>query len=167
MKRRYAIDDFRQAVSLIRKTVPLVAITTDVMVGFPGESAAEFEESYLFCKEMGFANMHVFVYSTRPGTLAARMSGQVNDKVKKERSRKMLELVKEAASEFRRRFIGADLVVLWENEIEPGSGLYSGLSQNYIRAYTESSVTLTNQLLNVRPVRLYKDGLRVEIKNED
>jgi len=167
MKRRYSIDDYRQAVSLIRKLVPDVSITTDIMVGFPGESVEEFEESYLFCKEMNFADMHVFVYSPRPGTLAARMSGQVSDKVKKERSRKMLELAKESACNFCKRFKGADLTVLWENEVEPGSGVYSGLSHNYIRAYTEDSKPLTNQLLHGRPVRLYKDGLWVELKDED
>ena len=167
MKRRYSIDDYRQAVSLIRTLVPDVSITTDMMVGFPGESVEEFEESYLFCKEMNFADMHVFVYSPRPGTLAARMSGQVSDKVKKERSRKMLELAKESACKFCKRFKGADLIVLWENEVEPGSGVYSGFSHNYIRAYTESSKPLANRLLKVRPVRLYKDGLWVELKYED
>ncbi len=167
MKRRYSLNDYSQAVSLIRNVVPDVSITTDVMVGFPGESVAEFKESYSFCKEMGFADMHVFVYSARPGTLAVRMSGQISDDVKRERSRRMLELTKESAGKFSRGFIGVDLAVLWENEVEPGSGVYSGLSHNYIRTYTESRQQLANRLMHVRPARLYRNGLWVELKYED
>jgi threonylcarbamoyladenosine tRNA methylthiotransferase MtaB len=167
MRRYYSVDDYKKAVSLIRKTVPDVAITTDVMVGFPGESIEEFEESYLFCKEIDFADIHVFTYSPRPGTLAARMPGQVSDKLKKERSQRMLQLAKEGANRFRKRFLGRELKVLWENEVTSGSGVYSGLSHNYIRVFTESSETLTNQLRSVRVVRTDNQGLWGDIAGED
>jgi threonylcarbamoyladenosine tRNA methylthiotransferase MtaB len=167
MRRRYSLDDYRQAVSLIRNAVPDVAITTDIIVGFPGESVDEFEDSYLFCKEMDFADIHVFVYSARPGTLAGRMPGQVSDKLKKERSQRMLKLAQSSARRFRKRFLGLELVVLWENEVEPDTDIYSGLSQNYIRAYIRRNEKLTNRFLRVVPSRLYKDGLWVEAKDED
>jgi threonylcarbamoyladenosine tRNA methylthiotransferase MtaB len=167
MRRHYSLDGYRQAVSLIRNAVPDAAITTDIIVGFPGENDTEFEDSYLFCKEMDFADIHVFSYSARPGTLAARMPGQVHDRQKKERNQRMLELAQSNTRRFRKRFLGREIVVLWENEIEPGANIYSGLSQNYIRAYIRRSEKLTNRFLRVVPSRLYKDGLWVEAKHED
>ena len=167
MRRHYSVDDYRQAVSLIRKTVPDVAITTDIMVGFPGESIEEFEESYRFCKEIDFANIHVFSYSPRPGTLAARMPEQVSEKLKKERSLRMVWLGQESASRFCQRFLGRDLMVLWEKEVAPGSGIYSGLSNNYIRVFTESSETLANQFRSVYLVRLHNHGIWGDVRGED
>ena len=167
MRRHYSVEDYRQAVSVIRKTVPDVAITTDIMVGFPGESAEEFEESYRFCEEIDFANIHVFSYSPRPGTLAARMVRQVDDRLKKERSLRMLELAQQSARKFYQRFLRQNMAVLWEKEVAPGSGIYSGLSHNYIRVFTQSSEPLTNQFRLVRVVRLYRQGLWGEVTGED
>ncbi len=167
MGRRYSIDDFITTVSLIRKMVPDVAITTDIMVGFPGESTEEFDEGYRFCKEMGFAAIHVFTYSARPGTPAARMPAQIGDSIRKDRSLKMLHLARESAERFQKRFLGRDLSVLWENEVKPGSDVYSGLSQNYIRTFIRSNKRLINQICPVSPTRLDKEGLWVEIKDEN
>ncbi len=167
MGRRYSVDDFITTVSLIRKMVPDVAITTDIMVGFPGESTEEFDEGYRFCKEIGFAAIHVFTYSARPGTPAARMPAQIGDSIRKDRSLKMLHLAKESAERFQKRFLGRDLSVLWENEVKPGSDVYSGLSQNYIRTFIRSNKRLINQICSVSPTRLDKEGLWVEIKDEN
>ena len=167
MRRRYSVDDYRQAVYSIRKAVPDVAITTDVVVGFPGETLEEFEESYRFCEEIDFANIHVFSYSSRPGTLAARMSEQVSDKLKKERSLRMLELARRSLRRFCQRFLGQNMTVLWEQEVAQGGGVYSGLSQNYIRVFTRSSEPLTNQFCSVRLIRLHNNGLWGEIIGED
>jgi threonylcarbamoyladenosine tRNA methylthiotransferase MtaB len=167
MRRHYSTADYRQAVSLIRKAVPDAAITTDVMVGFPGESNEEFEESYCFCQEIGFANIHVFSYSSRPGTLAVRMLGQVNDRLKKGRSLQMLGLAQQSAQKFCQRFLGQDTMVLWEKELAPDSGVYSGLSHNCIRVFTESLQPLTNQLLPVRLIQLHNRGLWGEVISED
>ena len=167
MKRHYSVEDYRRAASLIRKIVPDAAMTTDIMVGFPGERAEEFEESYRFCEEIDFANIHVFSYSPRPGTLAARMVRQVDDRLKKERSLRMLELAQRSVRKFCQRFLGQNMVVLWEKEVAPGSGVYSGLSHNYIRVFTQSSEPLTNQFCLVRVVRLYKQGLLGEVTGED
>ena len=156
MNRRYSIGDFKPAVSLIRAMVPEVAITTDVMVGFPGETQAEFEESYNFCREMEFARIHVFSYSRRGGTLASQLPNQISDGVKKERSQRMLALAEESALNFRRRFLGRVVPVLFEKR---SNGVWSGLTGNYIKVYTRSSEDLTNKLLPVRLAEVRKDGV--------
>jgi threonylcarbamoyladenosine tRNA methylthiotransferase MtaB len=167
MRRRYSLDDYMKAVSLIRKAVPDAAITTDIVVGFPGETAEEFEGSYSFCQEIDFANIHVFAYSSRPGTLAARMLGQVSDRLKKERSLRMLELARQHAHKFCQRFLGCSMPVLWEREVAPGSGVYSGLSDNYIRVLTQSSNPLSNKFCLVRLIRIHNQGLWGEVTGED
>jgi threonylcarbamoyladenosine tRNA methylthiotransferase MtaB len=149
MKRRYTTADYQRAVDLIRQAVPGVAVTTDVIVGFPGETEAEFEQSYSFCKQMQFARIHVFSYSPRPGTQAALMPRQVEDKVKRERSRRMLALARANIRNFKRKFLGKTMLVLWEKET---CGIWSGLTDNYIRAYAKSDQDLTNRLLPVKLV---------------
>ena len=156
MKRHYSISDYEQSLSLIRNLVPEAAITTDIMVGFPGETDEEFEESYDFCRRVEFARIHVFSYSPRQGTQAARLPHQVSDRVKKERSQKMLALAKESAQNFSRRFLGRTMAVLFEQQ---SNGVWSGHTANYIKVYTKSSNDLTNKLLPVRLVEIYKDGV--------
>ena len=104
MKRCYTTADYQQAVSLIREVTPEAAITTDVIVGFPGETEAEFQESFSFCQRMGFARIHVFPYSPRQETEAAQMPNRVADKTKRERTQKMLALAEESARHFRQKF---------------------------------------------------------------
>jgi threonylcarbamoyladenosine tRNA methylthiotransferase MtaB len=149
MKRRYTTADYQRAVDLIRQAVPGVAITTDVIVGFPGETEAEFEQSYNFCKQMQFARIHVFSYSPRPGTQAALMPNQVEDKVKRERSRRMLALGRACLRNFRKGFLGETMMVLWEKGT---CGVWFGLTDNYIRVHTKSDQDLTNQILPVKLV---------------
>jgi threonylcarbamoyladenosine tRNA methylthiotransferase MtaB len=156
MKRGYSVGDYEEMVSLIRVNVPDVAITTDVMVGFPGETEAEFEESFSFCQRMEFARIHVFSYSRRSGTEAAQLPDQIGDRVKKGRSQKMLRLAAESAGNFHQRFLGRTMPVLFEQR---SSGVWSGLTANYIKAYTRSSDDLANKLLPARLVELYRDGV--------
>lgn len=153
MRRRYDSARFREAMNMIRDIIPGTSVTTDVMVGFPGEGEAEFRESYEFCREMKFAALHVFSYSPRPGTAAAAMSVKVAEKIKKERSRQMLELAALSAQQFAGSFTGSARKVLWENEVRPGSGIYSGLTDNYIRAYAASTADLTNSITQARLIR--------------
>jgi len=160
MKRGYSVGDYEEMVSLILASVPDVAVTTDVMVGFPGETEAEFEESFSFCQRMEFARIHVFSYSRRSGTEAAQFPDQIGDRVKKERSQKMLRLAEESASSFRQRFLGRTMPVLFEQR---SNGVWSGLNGNYIKVYTRSGEDLANKLLLVRLVKLYKDGVWGEI----
>ncbi|MGD9118171.1 MAG: tRNA (N(6)-L-threonylcarbamoyladenosine(37)-C(2))-methylthiotransferase MtaB, partial [Dehalococcoidia bacterium] len=106
-------------------------------------------ESYDLAKQMQFARIHVFPYSPRPGTKAADMPHHVVDKVKQERSRKMLALGRACVRDFRKRFVGQTVTVLWEKQSD---GVWSGLTDNYIRVSTKSDKDLTNQLLPVRLV---------------
>jgi len=160
MGRHYSADDFEQTVALIRSVVPDAAITTDVIVGFPGETEDESQESYNFCKKLSFVRIHVFPYSSRPATAAAQMPGQVRAQVKKSRSQKMLALAEESACDFRQQFLGRTMPILWEQK---SNGLWSGLSDNYIKVYIRSNDDLTNELLPVKLVKLYKDGVWGEI----
>jgi len=145
MKRRYLSDDFGQAVSLIRENVPDAAITTDIITGFPGETGHDFEESYNFCQKMGFARIHVFPYSIRSGTEAAHLPDQVDDKVKQQRTQKMLNLAKESSVQFRQRFSGRTMTVLWEQQTADNH--WTGVTGNYIRVQTKSDNNLANQLI--------------------
>lgn len=160
MKRRYSLADYLGAVSLIRDCVPEAAITTDVIVGFPGETEAEFRESYEFCRQMQFARIHVFPYSPRPGTEAARLPQVVKNSVKRQRCQEMLALAREGAQGFYRHFSGRAMEVLWEKK---AGGTWSGLTGNYIRVYTRSHQDLANRLLPVKLGAAYKDGLWGEV----
>ena len=167
MKRSYSLDQYQTAIDLIRKEVQEAAITTDIMVGFPGESDEEFEESYSFCQQAGFANIHVFPFSLRPETAAASMPGQIKDGVKKEHSQRMLELSKSCRRRFGEQFLGQTMPVLWEKETTPGSGIYSGLTSNYIRVFAHSEKPLSNEITPVRLVALGNQGIQGEIVNEN
>ena len=148
MQRRYSIAEYQQTVSLIRDMVPGVAITTDVIVGFPGETDAEFEESYNFCRQMKFARIHVFPYSPREGTEASQMPRMIEDKTKRQRSQKMLALARESAGNFRQQFSGKTMTVLWEAKTD--SNIWSGLTDNYLRVYTRSSDDLANKVASFK-----------------
>ncbi len=155
MKRRYSIKEYGNAISLLRK-IPDVAITTDVIVGFPGESVDDFEESFNFYKYMNFARVHVFPFSLRPGTQAADMNGQINAMIKKQRSQLMITLAEQSAKKFKKKFLGEMRYVLWEKEI---NGVWSGLTANYIRVYAKNDRDLANKMTRVELEKLYKDGV--------
>ena len=165
MRRCYSLDDYQEAMAVIRQ-IPGVAITTDIMVGFPGESDEEFERSYRFCQQAGFANIHVFPFSPRPGTAAAKMSNQIGDEVKKERSRRMLKLSWISKRNFEEQFLGQTMPVLWEKEVNLGEGIYSGLTDNYIRVFTRSEKPLTNKLLPAKLMEFYDLGVWGELVSE-
>ncbi len=156
MKRRYSISDYRRSVSLIRTLVPEAAITTDIIVGFPGETSAEFEQGYKLCQKLEFARIHVFPYSPREGTQASQMPDQVEEKVKKQRSQRMLALARESAQSFSRQFLGKTMPVLWEKQTD---GIWSGHTDNYIRVYTKSNEDLTNKVLPVKLTETRRDGV--------
>jgi len=148
MKRKYTPADYLRAVELIRKEVPPVAITTDIIVGFPGETDSEFKENLALCKLIGFARIHVFSYSPRSGTEAAKMAGQVADKVKKERSQQMLMLAEESLQRFKENFAGEEMDVLWEKQTDDGD--WTGITGNYIRVFAKSKDDLGNKVRAVK-----------------
>lgn len=163
MSRSYSLDQYQRTVNLIKEKIPEVAITTDIMVGFPGESDEEFEQSYSFCQQAGFANIHVFPFSPRPETAAARMPEQIKDKVKQERNRRMLELSRSCQRRFCEQFLGQTTPVLWEKETSPGSNIYSGLTVNYIRVFTHSEKPLSNEITPVKLVEFHNQGIWGEV----
>ncbi len=163
MKRRYNTAGYQRAVSLIREAVPEAAITTDIIVGFPGETGAEFQASYDFCRQIEFARIHVFPYSRRRETEAAQIPHQVEDKIKKQRSQEMLSLAEESDYNFKRLFLGRTMSVLWEKQ---AGGIWSGLTGNYIKVYTGNDKDLTNRLLPVKLESVWRDGMSGEVSRE-
>lgn len=156
MNRRYDTAAFRKTVSLIRSHLPDVAITTDIIAGFPGETDEEYRASLNMCREMGFARIHVFPYSRRPGTAAATMPGQVPNSIKTQRNRNLGIVSKESVESYRQKFTGRTMDVLWETQ---SNGIWSGYTTNYIRIYMRSERNLTNQITQVMLQELYKDGI--------
>jgi threonylcarbamoyladenosine tRNA methylthiotransferase MtaB len=150
MRRPYSTTDYKRVIDRIREAIPGVAITTDIIVGFPGETQNEFAASYDLCQRMGFANIHVFPYSERPDTQAALLPNKIDERVKKERRDAMLKLAKECTCNFREQFKDHTMMVLWEQGCN--NRFWSGLSDNYIRVVTQSNETLKNQLTAVKLV---------------
>jgi len=161
MNRRYRAGEYQQVVALIRNMVPDVAITTDIIVGFPGESEAEFLESYELSQQMGFARIHVFPYSPRDGTEAAQFPDTLSPQIKRERTKRMLSLACQSTRNFNQKFLGKIMPVLWEKRSP--EGVWSGLTPNYIKVYTESNKDLTNKLLPVKLAEIRDDGVWGEI----
>jgi len=149
MGRAYSIADYERAADMAREAIPDLALTADVMVGFPGESEAEFSESYRFCERMGFAAVHVFPYSARPATKAARMADKVGDSEKKRRCQAMLDLAHRSASSFRERFVGRRMNVLWEGNKD---GIWFGLTDNYLRVFLSGQEPLHNKIVATKVV---------------
>ena len=136
MNRHYTKEEFKEAVDCIRRAFPLAAITTDVIVGFPGETEEDFQESMRFISEIGFYDLHIFKYSRRKGTRADEMKEQITEKMKKERSKILLDLALKDSEKFRKQFIGKKTEVLIEEvrELE-GQTYYTGFNKEYIRFY--------------------------------
>ncbi|MBK9782157.1 MAG: tRNA (N(6)-L-threonylcarbamoyladenosine(37)-C(2))-methylthiotransferase MtaB [Anaerolineales bacterium] len=135
MARKTTPDSFRGLVQAARSIMPDVAITTDLIAGFPGETDEEFSETLNFVREMNFSGGHVFTYSPRPGTGAARMKGQIKLEVGKRRNRILQAAIEESATSYREKFIGQTMSVLWESTTEYGEYGWrmEGWTGNYLR----------------------------------
>ncbi|MGF7084217.1 threonylcarbamoyladenosine tRNA methylthiotransferase MtaB [Lachnospiraceae bacterium PF1-4] len=150
MNRRYSANEYRESVTLLRKYFDYPALTTDVIVGFPGETEEEFQESYDFIAEMNFYETHVFKYSKREGTKAASMAGQVPEPVKTLRSGRLLELCKINKKAFEERLIGTTQEVLIEETVlRDGKSLQIGHTKEYIKVGEELPEDCTNQFVNI------------------
>ncbi|MDY6912156.1 MAG: radical SAM protein, partial [Chloroflexota bacterium] len=164
MGRDYSTDEYETALNMIREAMPDIAVTTDVIVGFPGETDDEFEQSYSFCQRIGFADLHIFAYSIRPGTPSAQMTGKVPDKIKKDRSLAMLNMAWHSARDYRRGFTGKTVPVLWEEQ--KGNNIWIGRTDNYIKIMTRSVVSLCNRLINARLGDECEDALWGELEED-
>ncbi|MEE8137413.1 MAG: tRNA (N(6)-L-threonylcarbamoyladenosine(37)-C(2))-methylthiotransferase MtaB [Thermoanaerobaculia bacterium] len=156
MRRPYEPLQFAELVETIRAAVPGVAITTDLIVGFPGESEDEFAESLRFTDEMRFARVHAFPYSSRAGTEAAKLPNHVPHPVTKERMQRALGVARRSERRFWRRHLGREAQVLWETRRR---GLWMGMTDNYLRLVTRSRQDLAQRLGSARPEEVTEDGL--------
>ena len=148
MNRKYGANQYEEAVKLLRKYLPNVALTTDIIVGFPGESEEAFLESYDFAKKIGFSKVHVFPYSPKRGTPAAARKDQLPNAVKSERSHKLLALSAQMAEAFIESQRGRVLDVLFEKEME--DGIFEGYSANYMKVCVKGDTSLANQVIPTR-----------------
>ena len=146
MNRRYTTEQFKEIVRLLRNAYSDVNLTTDIIVGFPGETDEEFNKTYQFLKEIKFYKMHIFKYSPRKGTKAAVMLNQINGDIKEERSKKLIELSDRNEIEYNKSYIGKNVEVLFEEEKD---GMYKGHTQNYIMVYCQSKENLDNKIIDV------------------
>ncbi len=156
MRRPYTAESFGRLIARVRAAVPGVAVTTDVIVGFPGESAEEHEESLSTVAALGFAKVHVFPFSPRPGTAAASLSGAVPAPELRQRMSRMLAAAERSELAFRTAHLGRREVVLWER---PKDGTGRGLTDNYIRVFSPDGAALWNRLGEVELLALAPGGM--------
>jgi len=162
MRRSYTTAEYRQLVKNLRARIPDVAITTDVMVGFPGETEKQHQNSLAFVEEMEFAALHVFKYSPRAGTKAAGFAEQIPPDVKEERSRAMIALGKKLRENFARKHLGRTLKVLAEQKTV--EGLWEGHTPNYLKVYFPSDQDVRGKILPVELIEYEGDHLLGEVK---
>lgn len=165
MARKTSPEAFAGLVDLARRMIPGVAITTDIIAGFPGESETEFAESLDFVRRMDFAAGHVFTYSSRPGTPAARYPNQVAPAVRKARGASLRTVTIASSLAYRSRYLGQTVEVLWESagSLGPDGWRLSGLTSNYLRVEALAPQSLWNQLTPVRLTGLTEHGLEGEL----
>ena len=165
MARKTTPQRFAAMLEAVRAAIPDAAITTDIIVGFPGESQAEFAESLEFVRSMHFAGGHVFTYSARPGTAAAHMPGQVPHSLHKERSARMRQVLAESEQRYQGAFLGQVLDVLWESAaaLGPDGWQMSGLTGNYLRVSAKAPQQCWNRITPVRLVGLHAAGLQGQL----
>jgi threonylcarbamoyladenosine tRNA methylthiotransferase MtaB len=162
MKRGYTTGLYREIIEHTRRRLPNASINTDVIVGFPGETDQSFENTYRFCEEMGFTRMHIFPYSKRPHTQAARMGNHVHGTIVKERAARLQVLRLKLMGAFHQKWVGQTFSVLVEF-VDPETGLHEGMTPEYIRVFFESSENLMGQIVNVRITRSRDEDVVGEI----
>ena len=159
MRRKYDTTRYLQSVTLLKQAFPGCAINTDMIVAFPGETEEEFQESLAFIQKCGFADMHIFPYSRRPGTPADKMPGQLSNAVKESRSHAASLIAEEMSTAYRQALVGSVQQVLFE---EPDGTYFTGHTPNYVKVYTEGGA-LHNRILPVRITDIYEDGVLGEL----
>ncbi len=159
MNRRYTTTEFKEIVERLRQVYKDVILTTDIIVGFPQESEEEFEKTYKFLEEIKFYKMHVFKYSPRKGTKAAQMKGQIDGKIKEERSQRLIELSNKNQEIYHKQYVGKKVEILWEEE---KNGSYQGHTKNYILACVKSNRNLENQMIKSKCINYDVEHIIVE-----
>jgi threonylcarbamoyladenosine tRNA methylthiotransferase MtaB len=162
MRRRYTTEQFSRLVEKLRSSFPDVGITTDVMVGFPGETDTDFEDSLQFVEEIGFSQLHVFRYSPRRGTPAADYADHVPPHISAERSKAMMVLGERLGAEFRKRMLGKTMNVLVEDSPEGTDGHMAGFTENYLRVLMDIPDSAVNRILPAKLTTLEGEFIRAE-----
>lgn len=154
MNRKYTREEYKEKVDLIRKYMPDAGITTDIIVGFPGETEKEFNETIEFVREIGFSRIHVFKYSPRKGTPAAKYKNQVHGKIKNQRSKELITLGEELTEIFNKRFLNKKMDILYEEKIDD---FYEGYTTNYIRVKASANNDIIGNIVETKIINS-KDG---------
>ncbi|HEY9582530.1 MAG TPA: tRNA (N(6)-L-threonylcarbamoyladenosine(37)-C(2))-methylthiotransferase MtaB, partial [Savagea sp.] len=171
MRRKYTMEFFAERLDRLKEALPNLAITSDVIVGFPGETEEEFMETYNFIRQYEFAELHVFPYSMRTGTPAARMTDQIPEEVKNERVHRLLELNEQLAKQYASRFEDEVLDVIPEERFkeDPESGLYEGYTANYLKVVFPADESMVGKLVRVKITKAgypYSEGQFVKVMDE-
>lgn len=159
MNRRYTTQEFKKITQLLKQTYQDVNLTTDIIVGFPGETEEEFNTTYQFLKETKFYKMHVFKYSQRKGTKAAIMPNQISGEIKEQRIQKLIELSNKNEREYNEMYIGKQVDVLFEEE---KAGMYKGHTSNYIQVYYRTNENLDNVIKTVTCKKAFNEYIEAE-----
>ncbi|URZ01152.1 tRNA (N(6)-L-threonylcarbamoyladenosine(37)-C(2))-methylthiotransferase MtaB [Clostridium felsineum] len=159
MNRKYTADEYKDTVDKLRKNIKDVSITTDVIVGFPGETEEEFNKTYEFLKGIELSKMHIFKYSPREGTKAADMKDQIDGNVKDKRSAELIELDKINENKFMSKFLNREMDVLFEKKFNNKEDLYEGYTPNYIKVVVKSNKDISRQILKVKLTEIKDEHL--------
>jgi len=163
MNRKYNTEQYKRIVESLRKNVKDVSITTDIIVGFPGETEEEFNKTYEFLKEIKLSKMHIFKFSPRTGTRAAKFENQIDGNVKEERSKKLIKLNEENERKFMGEFIDREMSILFEQRSNYMKDSYEGYTSNYIKVVAESREDLTGKVMNAMLKEVKEDFILGEI----
>ncbi|MFD1926519.1 tRNA (N(6)-L-threonylcarbamoyladenosine(37)-C(2))-methylthiotransferase MtaB [Sporosarcina siberiensis] len=171
MRRKYTMEFFAERLERLRDAMPQLAITSDVIVGFPGETEEEFMDTYNFIRDHRFSELHVFPYSKRTGTPAARMENQVDENVKNNRVHRLIELNDQLAKEYATLFDGEVLEVIPEEayKLDRDSGLYEGYTDNYLKVYFRADESMIGKIVRVKIIKAgypYNEGIYVKVLEE-
>jgi threonylcarbamoyladenosine tRNA methylthiotransferase MtaB len=167
MRRHYDVASYERLIAKVMERMPACGLGSDMLVGFPGETEAHFERTLRVVERLPFSYLHVFSYSARPGTPAAKYPGQVHPAAIKERSRRLRELAQAKKRAFAERFIGQELIILLEGKRDKARHLLSGLTEHYIRVHVDAPEASVNQLVPVRLVALAEDEVLGEWREGD
>lgn len=170
MRRKYTMEFFAERLTRLKEVLPGLAVTSDVIVGFPGETEEEFMDTYNFIKEHKFSELHVFPYSKRTGTPAARMENQVDEDVKNDRVHRLIELSDQLAKEYASQFENEVLEVIPEEEFNEKPGHYVGYTDNYLKVILEATEDMVGKIVKVKLTKVgypYNEGQFVRVVEED
>ena len=152
MRRKYTLDEYAKTINRIRETIPGVSITTDVIVGFPGETQETFKDTYAFCESMGFSSIHVFPYSSRPGTSAFYFKNKLDTELKSEFVKSLIDLSTKLETSHIQNNVNEPTSVLWERTISVDNNLYyTGLSANYLKCLVSTPIDISNTITHIKP----------------